>query len=116
MTEFKAHYEKRHQHFEGTAYQGFATGYNTRMYEATQIYILASAYDCKDLADQRNAYPFKDGKCTHYEVHYSAHLRDLLLKSRTILPPLTLKVPVTARGEPVVVELDGDKERTKPTT
>jgi hypothetical protein len=41
-TEFKAHYEKRHQHFEGTAYQGFGTGYNTRMYEATQIYTLAS--------------------------------------------------------------------------
>jgi hypothetical protein len=60
-TEFKSHYEKRHQHFEGTAYQGFGTGYNTRMYEATLIYTLASAYDCKSVADQRNLSPFKSG-------------------------------------------------------
>jgi hypothetical protein len=115
-TEFKSHYEKRHQPFEGTVYQGFATGYNTQMYEATQIYILASVYYCKDLVDQRNASPFKDGKCTHHEMHYSGHLRDLLLKSGTILPTLTLKVPAAARGEPEVVELDGDEERTKPET
>jgi hypothetical protein len=68
-TELKAHYEKRHQHFEGTAYQGFGTGYNIRMYEATLIYMLASAYNCKSLADQRNVSPFKSGRCTHYEVY-----------------------------------------------
>jgi hypothetical protein len=45
-TEFKAHYKK-----EGTAYQGYAIGYNTRMYEATQIYALASGYDCKGIVD-----------------------------------------------------------------
>jgi hypothetical protein len=100
-TEFKAHYEKRHQP------PGTTPG---------QIYVLASAYNCKDLVDQRNANPFMDGKCTHHEVHYSGHLRDLLLKSGTILPMLTLKVPAAARGEPEVVELDGDEERTKPGT
>jgi hypothetical protein len=113
-TEFKAHYEKRHQHFEGTAYQGFGTGYNTRMYEATLIYTLASAYDCKSLADQRNISPFKSGRCTHYEVYYSSHLRELFLRNGVTLPPLTPKAPAAAGGEPVIVELDDDDERTKP--
>jgi hypothetical protein len=113
-TEFKAHYEKRHQHFEGTAYQGFGTGYNIRMYEATLIYALATAYNCKSLADQRNVSPFKSGRCTHYEVYYSGHLRELLLKNGVILPPLTPKALAAAGGEPVVVELDDNDERIKP--
>jgi hypothetical protein len=113
-TEFKAHYEKRHHHLEGAAYQEYPTRYNTRMYEATQIYALASGYDGKGVVDQRNANPSKDGKCTHHEVQYSSHLRELLLRNGTILPTLTLKVPAAAKGEPEVVELDDDEERTKP--
>jgi hypothetical protein len=84
------------------------------MYEATQIYALASGYDCKGLVDQRNANPFKAGKCTHHEVHHSSHFRELLPRNRTILPTLTLKVPAVARGEPEVVELGDNEERTEP--
>jgi hypothetical protein len=76
--------------------------------------MLASAYDCKSVADQRSISPFRSGRCTHHEMYYSGHLRELLLKNGVALPPLTPKASAAARGEPMVVELDDDDERTKP--
>jgi hypothetical protein len=113
-SKFKDHFERRHQHLESATYQGFATGYNTRMYEAMQIHTLCSGNNNKGLVNQRSASPFKNGKCTPYEVHYSSHLREFLLKNGTIIQALTLKLPKGAKGVPEVVELGDEEEKTEP--
>jgi hypothetical protein len=76
------------------------------MYEAMQIHTLCSVNNNKGLVDQRSASPFKNGKCTPYEVHYTSHLREPLT--------LTLKLPKCTKGVPEVVELGDEEEKTEP--
>jgi hypothetical protein len=57
-SEFLSHFERMHLAFKGTGYLAFATGYNTRKYEAKTIYAYCMGNTYRHPIKQRLASPF----------------------------------------------------------